>query len=145
MIIKIKETNFIIDDDDFILVSKYKWYIHKTKSRNYIRGYTGNRKTAKMIYLHRLILNHSGELDIDHINGDTLDNRKANLRVCSRSQNNANKKMKGYYFYNGKFVVEIIKDKKRIRKRFDNENDAIVYRKAKHIELYGDYSIHNRT
>ncbi len=40
--------------------------------------------------MHRVILKAPGGLDVDHINGDGLDNRRINLRVCTRSQNLAN-------------------------------------------------------
>ena len=46
--------------------------------------------TRTTIFLHRLLLDPPDGMDIDHVNRDGLDNRRVNLRVCTRSQNNAN-------------------------------------------------------
>jgi hypothetical protein len=50
----------------------------------------GVRK-RKTTHIHRLLMGVSEYLVIDHINGDTLDNRKSNLRVVTKGQNNQNK------------------------------------------------------
>lgn len=71
----------IIDDEDYSLVSKYKWY--------YSHGYAVY-KNKNILFMHRLILNTPKESYTDHINGDKLDNRRCNLRLCSKSQNGAN-------------------------------------------------------
>ena len=70
-----------IDKDDLEKAKQYKWCLSS-------EGYVINSK----IRLHQLILSKKKGLDIDHINHDTLDNRKQNLRHCTRSQNNLNKK-----------------------------------------------------
>lgn len=79
-----------IDKVDFDRVSNYKW--HKNSS-----GYAGRCTTLygrgglKICYLlHRDILNPQPKQWIDHINGDRLDNRRSNIRICTPSQNNMN-------------------------------------------------------
>jgi len=54
----------------------------------------GGIKKRKQFYIHRLIMNvlDKSDVHIDHINGNTLDNRKENLRVVTRSQNMKNRK-----------------------------------------------------
>jgi len=62
------------------------------RARCYIpRGYyvslTVNKRVVK---LHRFLMNCPKHLQVDHINGDILDNRKSNLRMCSQAQNMQN-------------------------------------------------------
>jgi len=75
----------IIDDDDFDRISKYHWIVCKT-------GYVKTVVNYETIILHRFIMNAKKGQQLDHVNGDTLDNRKENLRFCSTSQNLANRK-----------------------------------------------------
>jgi hypothetical protein len=74
-----------VDYEDYPLISNYTW------CRNVVSGYaqTIDRITKKGIYMHRLVMNATDE-EIDHINGNPLDNRKCNLRFCSSSQNKHN-------------------------------------------------------
>ena len=79
----------LIDDSDYEMLSKYKWYCDFV-------GYapTASSKKLKLqksIRMHRLIMGNPKNKDVDHINGDRLDNRKKNLRVCSSSQNMSNR------------------------------------------------------
>ena len=82
----------IIDQEDFIRVNKYKWQAqyHKQKKRWYSEGYIP--EIRKMIRLHRFIMNPPDNRVVDHINNDSLDNRRANLRVCTVGENNRNRK-----------------------------------------------------
>ena len=83
----------MIDDSDYDTVSKHKWYMALT-SGAYPYAYRNvwNGKRQKMLAMHRQITNaKEGEM-VDHINGDTLDNRRENLKICSRSENGLNNK-----------------------------------------------------
>ena len=73
----------IIDLCDIKLVKPYKWGLDKD-------GYAVTHIKGKRQLMHRFLLGVSGANDVDHINGDRLDNRRKNIRVCSRSQNNMN-------------------------------------------------------
>lgn len=82
----------IVDPDDFEWASKCCWSISRSKKLRYLlrcRSIAGKRQTQ---YLHRLILNPPDDLYVDHINGNTLDNRKCNLRIVTHSQNLENSK-----------------------------------------------------
>ena len=76
--------SFIIDSEDFAKVKDFKFY-------NSGKGYVVAQKNSKNALIHRIIMNCPPKMQIDHINGDRLDNRKSNLRICNNCQNNANK------------------------------------------------------
>lgn len=79
----------LIDADDAPLVSQYRWFIHHSRNKLYVIGYRiGGPTRLKNARLHRVVLGIDGE--VDHINGDGLDNRKANLRPATRRQNICN-------------------------------------------------------
>lgn len=75
------------DHDDINAVKKYHWVLVKgyAFANNFVKG------ENKMIKMHRFLLNPNNNNFIDHINSDTLDNRKSNLRICDISQNNMNR------------------------------------------------------
>lgn len=90
------DKSFQIDDDDFDKIKKYNWRAQVMKRTGYDQIYViSHQRIApyknKTIYLHRLIMNCPEGMVVDHINGDTLDNRKVNLRVCTRSENLLNR------------------------------------------------------
>jgi hypothetical protein len=88
---------FIIDSSDYGKVNPYKWSCHDH------RGYVRSIINGERIYLHRFLIGSVKGKDIDHINGDNLDNRRSNLRFVTRQQNLFNsrrkhKGLKGAYF-----------------------------------------------
>lgn len=88
--------NVLIDTDDYEKVKNFRWFINRKSERLYGKvyfeykhsGVTGIFRTS----LHRLIMGlktHDGKV-VDHINGNTLDNRRQNLRICTIAENNMN-------------------------------------------------------
>lgn len=76
----------IIDESDYDRVSQHKWWIMPL-------GYINTRIAGKYVYLHRFIAQTPKGMVTDHINGDKLDNRKSNLRICSTRENVINSKL----------------------------------------------------
>ncbi len=85
----------IIDDDDYEAISEHKWLAHKSGLRM-VRYYAERQvrygTKQVLVGMHRDIMGLviGDGLQIDHANGDGLDNRRSNLRICTQSQNNAN-------------------------------------------------------
>ena len=95
-----KTLKAIIDDSDYELVSKYKWQAGRKKtphSTNKIYDYVIGRVNGKLTSLHKFIMNTPKGMYVDHANGNGLDNRRSNLRVCTQSQNIANQAPRGTY------------------------------------------------
>ena len=92
-----------IDDEDLSLVSEYRWYAYvldgrpnRTIKKRYVTshiylGCVNGKGRSRTMYLHRMLLNAEPGVTVDHINGNTLDNRRSNLRIASRSQQNMNR------------------------------------------------------
>ncbi|HAR45060.1 MAG TPA: endonuclease [Nitrospiraceae bacterium] len=80
----------IVDADDYAMLIKHKWIADK-KRRDYCACRSvGPRSSRKTIYMHRVILGAGPHEMVDHINGDGLDNRKANIRKCTHAENQRN-------------------------------------------------------
>jgi hypothetical protein len=78
----------LVDPPDHAALSEHKWYAHKAAKGFYAARWT---KTGT-VYMHRQIMAPARGLVVDHINHDTLDNRRDNLRVCTQKQNLANRR-----------------------------------------------------
>ena len=136
----------LISIDKIPLVKDYIWSL---TSNGYTFSRTKNSQKGDLI--HRLIMNPDKGEVVDHINGNKLDNRNDNLRVCSYSQNLMNAKLKNnntsgvtgvwYNKKNGKWYAEIFFDgnKKNIG-GYLNKKDAITSRREAERVYFGEYS-----
>ena len=107
----------IFDEEDAGKVAGYHWYAHKRGRGLY--AYAHDPHNHKIhVHMHRLVL-PDAPFDIDHINGNGLDNRKCNLRSATRSQNIANTPTRSdnklglrgvcYHKATGKYMAQISK------------------------------------
>jgi len=78
----------IVDAEDYPRLARYKWSASRSRHNLYACRCAGGKK----ISMHRVVANAPNGLLVDHIDGDTLNNRKANLRLCSITQNNRNRR-----------------------------------------------------
>ena len=77
----------MLDDEDYERAKHFKWYTHRVGGNLYAAGYP----EGKCTHLHRWLCSVTDrKYDVDHANGDGLDNRRENLRVCTRAQNCVN-------------------------------------------------------
>jgi len=86
----------VIDDCDLELISRYKWHYYAriggTCGYAFANIYSKETQKQQRIAMHRLIMQCPAGLFVDHIDGNGLNNTRANLRICSRAQNNANRR-----------------------------------------------------
>lgn len=87
---EIKGHRILFDERDLLLVGSLKWRIHKPGRYNKTLYVVASPKQFETVALHRLILDVPIGTEVDHINLNGLDNRRANLRLCSSSQNKWN-------------------------------------------------------
>lgn len=82
----------LIDERDAELVAPFPWRILKRGNRSYAMSHTPiGEGRYRAVQMHRLIMDAPVGTDVDHINGDGLDNRRENLRFCNDSLNAANR------------------------------------------------------
>lgn len=130
----------IIDDEDFKKVKQFSWFCNEWGYALY-RG--GNPK--KNIRMHRLILDAPKNLEVDHINGNKLDNRRENLRLATKSQNqwNRNKtkitvsKFKGVFKSKNRWQVKI---KQIYIGSFKTEHQAALAYDLWARDLFGEFA-----
>ena len=136
----------VIVDDDFI---KPKGVVLNICSKHgYVKMYCVIKKSGRRIfqskgYLHRYIMNAQlGEI-IDHIDGNKLNNQRSNLRICTQSQNCANRTAKGYSFNkrDKRWFSRIeVNHKKIYLGTFNTEAEAKeAYNQAK-IKYFGEFA-----
>lgn len=98
MEIDIKGYKVLIDDEDYEKISQIEWRLSKKNIPlglfYFVKGYRINGKFIEM-RLHRIVMGcqYGDGKFVDHINGNTLDNRKCNLRICSHADNIKNQKI----------------------------------------------------
>ena len=81
----------IIDAADYERLNRYKWSAMEVKGK----WYAQRSIVRGVVLMHREIMNAPGDMLVDHINGNGLDNRQANLRLCTAQQNCSNSRARG--------------------------------------------------
>jgi phage-related protein len=128
----------MVDDDDFDKLSKHKWCVNCCGwGSKYLYAQRGKTSGGKIKFLmHRVIMNAKKGQEIDHIDGNGLNNQKSNLRFVTRTQNQMNRIVqqvnnhsgfKGVCWDNkrGKWLAQIrVKTKTKFLGHFTNAEDA---------------------
>jgi hypothetical protein len=114
-----------VDDEEFTELSKCKWHCSTIAGNLYAARKDKFRRT---IFMHRVITNAEAGFDVDHVDGDGLNNIKSNLRVCTHSENSRNQRIRSNNTSGFKGVS-------RLRKLWD----ACIYLDGKTVHI-GRYS-----
>lgn len=133
----------IADAKDFDILSRHSWCISKT-------GYAVANINHKVIKMHRYILGCESSDIVDHANGNALDNRRANLRICTPAENARNSSVSkssrsgvlGIKITpKGKYVAVIMVNRKHIHiGTFDTIEEAIAARQEAEMLYFGEYA-----
>ena len=137
----------LVDEEDFERITRYKWL--------YDRGYARRRfqinGVQHMMHMHREVMQAPEGYEVDHINGDKLDNRKCNLRVVTHQRNMFNmtshkdstSPYKGVYWNKErkKWTTQIaINGKRKHIGHFENEEDAAEAYNQAAKKYFGEYA-----
>lgn len=134
----------LVDDEDYDRIARYSWLLHDN-------GGAYRTPRGGTIQMSRIILNAPRGMDVDHKDRNRLNNQKWNLRLATRTQNNANSKkrdgctsrFKGVYWHsqNHNWVSNIKKHGVRFSLgSFAREEDAALAYNAAARELFGEFA-----
>ena len=134
-----------VDAADYEWLSRCKWHVSGRAT-----VYAASNWQGKRVYMHRLLMNPPPGYVVDHIDGNGLNNRRTNLRICTQMQNQWNRRAtKGTSVFKGvsynkemhKWEAAIIVDKKKYPCGFfDDEIEAALACDRKAWELCGPYA-----
>jgi len=132
-----------VDAADYEWLSQWTWRLHA--------GYAGRWEKRKMVLMHREIMQPPKGKMVDHVNGNKLDNTRANLRVCTRPENarntrkqhSASSRFRGVTYYKamGKWRARIGFEGRYIHLGFfTDEAEAARAYDRKAVELFGEFA-----
>jgi hypothetical protein len=129
----------IIDLKDVGICKKHKWYLDG-------RGYVATNKKG-WLGLHRLLLNDQltkEKPQVDHINGNKLDNRGNNLRICNNTENNRNQKTALGISFNKSskkwHTYIILNGRMKHLGLFENKNVALKIRREAELKYFKEFA-----
>jgi len=134
----------LVDDADYDALAKFKWHL----SCGYACRYIGNNKHSRM---HREILNAPPGTEVDHADGNRLNNQRSNIRLCNGSQNQINKgpqpcntsgfKGVSWHKQKGRWQAQIsVNGRNKYIGHYDTPADAAAAYRAEAVRLHGDFA-----
>lgn len=138
----------LVDDQDFAYLNRWKWSL---SGFGYAARHQRIRGRRPLVYMHRALAGAAKGQLVDHINQNRLDNRRKNLRVCTRSQNQMNRGkqvnntsgFKGVSWYSRDKTWEAfikLRGKKRLIGRFKSKTAAVRARRAAAVKFHGEFA-----
>lgn len=144
-----KGQNALVDTEDYERVNRWNWVAHWAECTHSF--YADREECGKTISMHRFIMRCEQGEECDHQNGNTLDNRKQNLRTCTHAQNTKNKKIRrgkqfiGIQKRGRKWMFEVMHNGQRTTGfGFWTPEEAAKARDAVAKNLHGEFASLNR-
>ena len=148
----------LVDDSDFEYLNQFNWTTSKAISRNthYAgRGFKRSDGKWTTMRMHREIMDAPKGMEVDHIDGNGLNNQRANLRICTRSENARNmiKRAKAYSKYKGVswhirykvwYSTITISYKRKYLGRFKTELEAAIIYNIASRKYHGEFANPNK-
>lgn len=146
----------IVDDEDYEYLSELSWHCTKdgypTSTDNCKWGGQAYSTSYRMHKIITMTLFSGTSAVVDHINGNPLDNRKSNLRICTVAENSKNRKLDkrnksgcpGVRFKYKRWEASIKSGDKTIYASFKTKEEAIQWRMAREKDLYKEFAPSNR-
>jgi hypothetical protein len=134
----------LVDEENYSEIAQFRWCLNTN-------GYPIRTENGQTTLMSRQIMNPPEDMYVDHIDGEPLNNKRDNLRICTNSQNQQHRvkltstSTSGYHgvsFYKStcKWVSRIMTNGKRIcLGYFDTIEEAIEARKEAEIKYHGNY------
>jgi hypothetical protein len=146
-----------VDPADYDRLRAYEWLARKGKNSFYARRHApgGKGKKGTLIYMHQHVIQVPEGMVVDHINHDGMDNRSANLRPATYSQNlchrkkrsgQTHSKYKGVHWHklNNKWVARITLHKKTMHLGyFRSQIDAARAYDRAALKYHGEFACLN--
>lgn len=156
-IIKLKSSGLRtkVDDEDYAYLKEFNWCAHDTQGMTYVQAGSScilpNGEYFKMVFvMHKILAGGLLSSDIvDHLNGDTLDNRKCNLRITDHAGNARNRISMhpqnrsgvigvAYRATTGRWIAQIGHNYKGLCRSFATFEEAVQWRSKTQQELRGE-------
>jgi hypothetical protein len=141
----------LVDDADYDLLALFPWYLMLSFGRPYAASKEMHDGRRKHVYMHRMIVRPPPGMVIDHIDGNSLNNQRANLRICTRAQNlwnaagrkvRAKSGVRGVYWHaSGRWYASLTKEGARYCLGYSKSLEgAIALRRAGELAHFGEYA-----
>jgi HNH endonuclease len=141
----------LVDDADFLHLNQWNWYTHNSRGKWYAAR-TARKLPGGRIFMHNEIMQPPPGMEIDHKDGDGLNDQRYNLRHATHAQNSANRKTRsdntsgyrGVARHGRGWVAQLMVNGKPVlnKKFYDIEEAARAYDKAADQHL-GEFAVLN--
>lgn len=150
----------LVDRESLRFFDSHRWcaWNNKASSGNdyvyaagTIRAPWGSKPDKRKALLHRLVVGATAGQIVDHANGDTLDNRAENLRICTHTENMRNRRLQrnktgypGVAQHGRRFIAVVVVDGVRHKRAFATPEEAHACYLQMKNELHGQFAGHKQ-